>query len=46
MVAYIPEERPTIEQIKNDEWLQDIINSTPEQINHLKNKMISEINIF
>ena len=46
MVAYIPEERPTIEQIKNDEWLQDIINSTPEQINHLKNKMISEINIL
>ena len=33
----------TIEQIKQDEWLKDVINATPEQIMNLKNKMISEI---
>ena len=43
MVAYNPEERPTIVQIKNDEWLQDVISATPEQLNYLRNKMISEI---
>ena len=43
MVAYNPEERPTIDQIKNDEWLQDVISATPEQLNYLRNKMISEI---
>ena len=43
MVAYNPEERPTIEQIKNDEWLQNVISATPEQLNYLRNKMISEI---
>ena len=43
MVAYNPKERPTIEQIKQDEWLKDVINATPEQIMNLKNKMISEI---
>ena len=50
MVAYNPEERPTIDEIKNDEWLKDVINATPEQLNlwslqYLRNKMISEINI-
>ena len=43
MVAYNPKERPTIEQIKQDEWLKNVINATPEQIMNLKNKMISEI---
>jgi serine/threonine protein kinase len=43
MVAYKPEERPTIDEIKNDEWLKDMINATPEQLNFLRNKMISEI---
>ena len=45
MVAYNPEERPSIDEIKNDEWLKDVINATPEQLNYLRNKMISEINI-
>ena len=43
MVAYKPEERPTIDEIKNDEWIKDMINATPEQLNFLRNKMISEI---
>ena len=45
MVAYNPEERPSIDEIKNDEWLKDVINATPEQLNYLRNKIISEINI-
>ena len=43
MVAYNPKERPIIEQIKQDEWLKDIINATPDKIMNLRNKMISEI---
>ncbi len=43
MVAYNQKERPTIEQIKQDEWLKDIINATPDKIMNLRNKMISEI---
>ena len=45
MVAYDPKERPTIEQIKQDEWLKDVINATPDQMINLRNKMISEIEI-
>ena len=45
MVAYNPKERPSIEQIKQDEWLKDVINATPEQIINLRKKMISEIEI-
>ena len=45
MVAYEPKERPTIEQIKQDEWLKDVINATPDQMINLRNKMISEIEI-
>ena len=45
MVAYEPEERPTIEEIKKDEWMQDIMNANPEQLTILKNKMISEMNL-
>ena len=45
MVAYEPEERPTIEDIKKDEWMQDIMNANPEQLTILKNKMISEMNL-
>ena len=43
MVAYDPKERPTIDQIKNDVWMQDIINASPEQLTFLRNKMINEI---
>ena len=45
MVAYNPKERPSIEQIKQDEWLKDVINATPEQIINLRKKMISDIEI-
>ena len=43
MVAYEPKERPTIEQIKNDAWMQDIINASPEQLTFLRNKMITKL---
>ena len=45
MVAYDPEERPSIDDIKKDEWMQDIINASPEQLTALRDKMISEINL-
>ena len=45
MVAYEPKERPTIEEIKKDEWMQDIMNANPEQLTILRNKMISEMNL-
>ena len=43
MVAYNPEERPTIEQIKQDEFIAEIINDNQEKINFLREKMINEI---
>ena len=46
MVAYNPEERPTIEQIKKNEWLKEVINATPDQLNYLRNKMKSQIGIL
>ena len=45
MVAYDPEERPSIDDIKKDEWMQDIINAEPEQLSILRDEMISEINL-
>ena len=45
LVAYEPEERPSIEKIKNDEWMYDITNASPEHLTFLRNKMISEINL-
>ena len=43
MVAYNPEERPTIEEIRKDEFLADIVNASEECINSLREKMINEI---
>ena len=43
LVAYNPEERPNIDQIKNDEWMKDIINVNPEQLIFLRKKMINQI---
>ena len=43
MVAYNPEERPTIEEIYKDEFLADIINESEEKINLLREKMINQI---
>ena len=43
MVAYNPEERPTVEEIKKDEFMADIINESEEYINLLREKMINQI---
>ena len=43
LVAYNPEERPTIEEIKNHEWMQNVTNATPEYLNDLRNEMIREM---
>ena len=43
MVAYNPEERPTIEEIRKDEFMADIVNASEEYINFLREKMINEI---
>ena len=43
MVAYNPEERPTIEEIRNDKFMSDIINASEEQLSLLRKKMINEI---
>lgn len=42
LVAYKPEERPTIDEIKNDEWLRKIRMADEEQLNIIKNNMIKE----
>lgn len=44
LVAYDPKERPSIEEIKIDEWVQDIGNLNLEQLNFLRNKNKKEIN--
>ena len=43
MVAYNPEERPTIEEIRNDKFMSHIINASEEQLSLLRKKMINEI---
>ena len=45
LVAYNPDERLSIDEIKNDEWMQDVTNGTPEYLNFLRNKMINEMNL-
>ena len=45
LVAYNPDERLSIDEIKNDEWMQDVTNATPEYLNFLRNKMINEMNL-
>ena len=42
MVAYEPSERPTVGQILNDEWMQEINNLNEEQINDLENEVRQE----
>jgi len=43
MVAYNPEDRPSIEEIRQDEFLADIVKASEERINFLREKMIKEI---
>jgi len=45
LVAYNPDERPTMEEIKNHEWMKDVVNATPEYLNILRNRMINEMSI-
>ena len=42
MVAYNPDERPLIDEILNDEWMQEINNLNDEQMNLLENEIIAE----
>jgi len=43
MVAHNPSERPTIEQILNDEWMQEINNLNAEDLNILENQVQQEL---
>ena len=45
LVAYNPDERLTMEEIKNHEWMKDVVNATPEYLNILRNRMINEMSI-
>ena len=45
LVTYNPDERPTMEEIKNHEWMKDVVNATPEYLNILRNRMINEMSI-
>ena len=43
MVAYNPDERPTIEEIKQDEFMANIVNANEEEMEFLRTQMINEI---
>jgi serine/threonine protein kinase len=43
MVAYNPDERLTIEEIKQDEFMANIINASEEEMEFLRRQMINEI---
>ena len=43
MVAYNPDERPTIEEIKQDEFMANIVNASEEEMEFLRTQMINEI---
>ena len=42
MVAFNPNERPTIDEISNDEWMQEINNLNAVQIDNLENEVRNE----
>ena len=43
MVSYNPKERPTIEQILNDDWLKDIKNLKEEEFKKYEQELVSEL---
>ena len=43
MVAYNPDERPTIKEIKQDKFMANIVNASEEEIEFLRTQMINEI---
>lgn len=45
LVAYEPADRPSIEEIRKDEWMSNISNASEEQLEFLRKKMIDEISM-
>ena len=43
MVSYNPKERPTIDQVLNDEWFKDITNLKEEELKKYEQELISEL---
>ena len=43
MVAYNPDERPTIKEIKQDKFMANIVNASEEEMEFLRTQMINEI---
>lgn len=43
MVSYNPKERPTIEQILNDDWLKEITNLKEEEFKKYEQALVSEL---
>ena len=43
MVAYNPSERPSFEEIMNSKWMKEIKEADENQLNELREKMITEI---
>lgn len=43
MVSFNPSERPTIEEILNDDWMKEIINLNEQQIGILEKEIINEL---
>ena len=45
LVAYEPEDRPSIDEIRNDDWMSNIANASEEKLEFLRKKMIDEISM-
>ena len=43
MVAYNPNERPTIEEIYNDEWMKEIRDLDEKEFQKCENELIKEL---
>ena len=43
MVAYAPDKRPTIDEVLNSEWMQDLNNLTQQQMEVLENEVRTEL---
>ena len=43
MVSYNPHERPTIEEIYNDEWMKEIRDLNEEEFKEYENEFIKEL---
>ena len=45
MVTYDPLQRPTIDDILNDQWMQEINNLNNDELNALEHELRNELNI-